>query len=126
MRISDWSSDVCSSDLLAPDDPARRVTVRSDGAGIALYDGRNRAQNGWFVLRSLLPAGKTGRVLRWTVEGASVPGWLRAPVIGPSQLGYLSGQATCATIELDRALQSVGWGTRGVVRGDIGGRGIIK
>src|SRR3546814_16477277 len=63
--------------VLAPDDPARRVTVRSDGAGIALYDGRNQAQNGWFVLRSLLPAGKTGRVLRWTVEGASVPGWLR-------------------------------------------------
>src|SRR3546814_4224617 len=102
MRISDWSSDVCSSDLLAPDDPARRVTVRSDGAGIALYDGRNQAQNGWFVLRSLLPAGKTGRVLRWTVEGASVPGWLRAPVIGHSQLGYVSGQAKVATIELDR------------------------
>src|SRR3546814_2659004 len=88
--------------VLAPDDPARRVTVRSDGVGISLYDGRNQAQNGWFGLRSLLPAGKTGRVLRWTVEGASVPGWLRAPVIGHSQLGYVSGQAKVATIELDR------------------------
>ena len=26
-----------------------------------LYDGRNRAQNGWFVLRTLIPAGKTDR-----------------------------------------------------------------
>ncbi|RIA35381.1 glycosyl hydrolase family 9 [Hephaestia caeni] len=88
--------------VLAPDDPARRVTVRSDGTGIALYDGRNQAQNGWFVLRSLLPAGKTGTVLRWTVAATSVPNWLRAPVIGHSQLGYVPGQGKIATIELDR------------------------
>ena len=47
----------------APEDPARRVTVTSGGAPIGLYDGRNQAQNGWFVLRGLLPAGRTGRVL---------------------------------------------------------------
>lgn len=87
--------------VLAPDDPARRVTVRSEGAPIALYDGRNQAQNGWFVLRSLLPVGKTGTVLRWTVAATSVPGWLRAPVIGHSQLGYVPGQAKVATVELD-------------------------
>jgi hypothetical protein len=87
--------------VLAPEDPARRVTVASDSE-IALYDGRNQAQNGWFVLRSMLPAGKTGTVLRWTLQANSVPGWVRPPVIAHSQLGYAPAQAKIATIELDR------------------------
>ncbi|WNO54028.1 glycoside hydrolase family 9 protein [Stakelama saccharophila] len=87
--------------VLAPSDPARRVHIRSDRP-VMLYDGRNQAQNGWFVLRSLLPAGKTGTVLQWTVTPNSVPGWLRTPVIGHSQLGYTPSQTKVATIELDR------------------------
>jgi hypothetical protein len=87
--------------VLAPEDPARRVTVSSD-APIQLFDGRNQAQNNWFVLRSLLPSDKTGAVLNWRVSANSVPGWLRAPVIAHSQLGYAPGQPKLATIELDR------------------------
>jgi hypothetical protein len=30
-------------------------------ADLMLFDGRVLAQNGWFVVRSLLPAGKTAR-----------------------------------------------------------------
>ena len=77
------------------------VTIRSDRA-VALYDGRNQAQNGWFVLRSELPAGKVGTVLSWTVEANSVPGWVRPPSIGHSQLGYAPDQSKIATIEVDR------------------------
>jgi endoglucanase len=44
---------------LAIDDPLARVNVKSDTASLMLFDGRNRAQNGWFVLRSLIPSGKT-------------------------------------------------------------------
>lgn len=87
--------------VLAPEDPARRVTIRSN-APVQLFDGRNQAQNGWFVLRSLLPAGRTGTVLEWEVQPNSVPGWLRAPVIAHSQLGYAPGARKVATIELDR------------------------
>src|SRR3546814_6234294 len=36
MRISDWSSDVCSSDL---DQPARIHAVQVDAAGLALQEG---------------------------------------------------------------------------------------
>ncbi|WP_245844112.1 glycoside hydrolase family 9 protein [Sphingomonas spermidinifaciens] len=88
--------------VLAPSDPAKRVSVRANEGSIALYDGRAQAQNGWFVLRSVLPAGRSGRVLDWTVQMTSVPGWTRAPVIGHSQLGYTAGAAKVATIELDR------------------------
>jgi endoglucanase len=88
--------------VLAPEDPGRRVTLRSEGVPIQLFDGRNQAQNGWFVARSLLPAGRTGRVLEWTVEANSVPGWLRAPVIAHSQLGYAPAATKIAAVELDR------------------------
>ena len=41
---------------LAPDTPERMIKVSSD-SDISLSDGRVLAQNGWFVLRSVLPAG---------------------------------------------------------------------
>ncbi|MGK6353646.1 glycoside hydrolase family 9 protein [Sphingomonas sp. DT-207] len=87
--------------VLAPEDPARRVRIETAGGELGLYDGRDQAQNGWFVVRSLIPAGKTGRVIEWTLAPNSVPGWLRAPVIGHSQLGYAPQQAKVAVLELD-------------------------
>jgi hypothetical protein len=42
-----------------------------------LFDGRVLAQNGWFVVRSLLPAGRTGKVLSWIVEPHAIDGWIR-------------------------------------------------
>ena len=94
-----------NSFVLAPEDPARRVTITSSGTGttpIGLYDGRDQAQNGWFVLRSELPSGKTGRVVEWTIQPHSVADYVRAPVIGHSQLGYAPSARKVATIELDR------------------------
>jgi len=86
----------------APEDAARRITVSSPTASMALYDGRNQAQNGWFVLRSLLPGKSSGRVLEWTLEASLVPGWLRPLVIGHSQLGYTPDAPKIAVIEMDR------------------------
>ncbi len=87
---------------LAPEDPTRRVAIRSAKATLGLYDGRNNAQNGWYVVRSLLPGGKTGTVLEWTVEGSTVPGWTRPTVIGHSQVGYHPAQRKVAILERDR------------------------
>ena len=87
--------------LLAPDDPQRMVKVTSESE-IRLYDGRMLAQNGWYVLRTVLPAGKTGKVVTWTVEPNAVPGWIREPNVGFSQMGYVPDQPKVAVIELDR------------------------
>ncbi len=46
--------------LLAPDDPSRLVKITSLDSDLMLFDGRILAQNGWFVVRSILPAGKDG------------------------------------------------------------------
>jgi hypothetical protein len=88
--------------LLAPDDPERLVKITSHDADLMLFDGRVLAQNGWFVVRSLLPAGKTGRVLTWTVEPNAIKGWVREPNIGFSQVGYLPSQQKVSVIELDK------------------------
>ena len=88
--------------LLAPDEPERLVKITSPDADLMLFDGRMLAQNGWFVVRSLLPAGKTGRVLTWTVEPNAIKGWIREPNIGFSQVGYLPSQSKVAVIELDK------------------------
>ncbi len=86
--------------VLSPEDPMHMITVTSD-TKLSLYDGRVLAQNGWFVLRSLLPSGKTGKVLEWTVTPNAVSDWMREPVVGFSQVGYMPQQKKEAIIELD-------------------------
>jgi endoglucanase len=88
--------------LLAPEVPERTVKITSDDADIMLFDGRVLAQNGWYVVRSLLPVGKTGKVLTWTVEANAIDGWVREPNIGFSQVGYLPSQPKVSVIELDK------------------------
>jgi len=88
--------------LLAPDAPERLIKITSSDADLMLFDGRMLAQNGWFVVRSLLPAGKTGKVLTWTVEPNAIKGWIREPNIGFSQVGYLPSQPKVSVIELDK------------------------
>ncbi len=87
--------------VLAPEDPTRRVTIKSESSELSLYDGRNEAQNGWFVVRSLLPAGKTGKVLEWFIKANTIPNWVREPVIEYSQVGYHPLQKKVAVIEFD-------------------------
>ncbi len=87
--------------ILAPEDPERRVQIQSESE-LMLFDGRIVAQNGWFVVRSLLPAGKTGKVLEWHLQINTIPNWVRQPMIGFSQVGYHPNQEKVAIIELDK------------------------
>jgi len=87
--------------ILAPEDPENMIKIKGIDAELMLFDGRNLAQNGWFVVRSLLPANKTGKVLTWYLEPNSIPNWTRKPVIGFSQAGYVPDQEKIAVIEMD-------------------------
>ena len=88
--------------LMAPEDPERSVTIRSLSGELQLLDGRNLAQNGWYVVRTLLTTKTTGKVAEWSVVPHTIPGWTRTPVIGFSQVGYHPSQPKRAVIELDR------------------------
>lgn len=87
--------------VLAPEDAERRISVQSNGIPLELYDGRGKAQNGWFVVRSKIPANKTGTVIEWQIDAATVKNWVRKPMIAHSQVGYHPAQKKVAVIELD-------------------------
>ncbi len=86
---------------LSPEDPMTRVTITSDGAPLALYDARNRAQNGWFVVRSLIAAGAKDNAIVWHVRPNVEAGWVRQPVVSFNQAGYTPERNKVAMIELD-------------------------
>jgi endoglucanase len=88
--------------VFAPEDPARRVSVESAGGELRLFDGRNLAQNGWYVLREAIPAGRAGRVVEWRLSASTLPNWSRRPVITHSQVGYHPAQKKIAIVELDK------------------------
>ena len=89
-----------SSIVLAPGDSTRRIRIEGRGHELSLFDGRNRAQNGWYVVWSELPMGETGTVLEWYVEPNRKSNWVRKPVILHSQLGYHPNQDKVALLEV--------------------------
>jgi endoglucanase len=87
--------------VLSPEDPMTRVTIASDSGPLMLFDGRNKAQNGWFVVRSLIPANSTQNAIVWHIRPNVIPGWTRPPVVAYNQVGYTPERAKVAVIELD-------------------------
>lgn len=85
-----------------PDDPYMRFTITSKTAPLKLYDGRMNHNNGWFVLRSEIPAGATKCAVHWYIEPNVVEDWLYKPVVQLSQVGYMPNQQKLAIIECDK------------------------
>ena len=93
---------------LRPDDDEHRMTVVCRDAELKLYDGRMNHNNGWFVLSSEVPAGKTEGAVRWEIFPNTVKNWKREPVVQVSQVGYHPAQPKTAFAELDREDDSDG------------------
>lgn len=89
---------------IAPDNPMKHVTIRTTLAEskLMLFDGRDKQQNGTFVVRTLLPAGKTGKIAEWFIQAETDANWLRTPTISYSQVGYHPEQQKMAVVELDK------------------------
>jgi endoglucanase len=88
--------------IAAPGDPARQVTISSGTNDLFLFDGRNNAQNGWYVLRSMIPEGVSGAVVEWFLTAETISDWIRSPMIAYSQVGYHPDQSKRAIIEHDK------------------------
>ena len=93
---------------LAPEDPLTRVTITSDQGPLALYDARARAQNGWFVVRSMIAAGAKDNAVVWHVRPNVVKNWTRQPVVSFNQAGYTPARSKVALIELDPNFKAPG------------------
>jgi endoglucanase len=87
--------------VAAPEDPMCRLVIESLNGDLTFFDGRSQDTNGWFLVRSLIPAGATKGAVRWRITPNAVPGWMRLPVIGISQIGYHPEQNKRAVFELD-------------------------
>ena len=85
-----------------PDDPYNKYTIESKTGDLKLYDGRMNHNNGWFVVRSEVPAGATREAIKWVITPNIVDEWIYAPVIQTSQIGYHPSQQKVAIIELDK------------------------
>ena len=84
-----------------PDDPYSKLTVESLNGDLKLYDGRMNHNNGWFVLRSEIPAGATKEAVKWIIRPNIVKDWTYSPVVQTSQVGYHPAQPKVAILELD-------------------------
>jgi endoglucanase len=87
---------------VAPDSELHHLTIESvRGGEIELHDGRGNHNNGWFVVRSLVPANATTGAIEWLITPHSVEGWMRSPVVQVSQVGYHPEQPKQVVIEFD-------------------------
>src|SRR3546814_15375743 len=109
MRISDWSSDVCSSDLPRSGKPKEAcILVVDDSATIRAVIGKMLAQNGHHVLK----AGDGESALE--IARNERPDLIFLDIVMPGMSGFA----------VDR--KSGGEGKSVSVRVDLGGRRIIK
>lgn len=86
---------------LLPGDDLSRIKITSNTGEMKLYDGRMNQNNGWFVLRQEVAAGKTKGAVEWIIEPNVVEDWIYPPVIQTSQIGYHVNQPKVAIIESD-------------------------
>jgi endoglucanase len=93
---------------IAPETDSQRMLIESDTGDLQLIDARNKRNNGWFVVRSLVAAGASKGAVSWLITPHAIPGWQYGPVIHVSQVGYHPAQKKVAILELDKADQSAG------------------
>jgi endoglucanase len=88
--------------VVAPEEDLQRITIRSLRNNLELWDGRSNHNNGWFIVRSSIPAYATKGAIEWIISPSTVYGWQYEPVIQVSQLGYHPAQRKVALVEMDR------------------------
>jgi endoglucanase len=89
--------------VVAPETPAQTMMITNLGNGeLQLLDGRAQHNNGWFVVRSLVPAGVAKNAIEWLVTPNVATNFLYSPVVQISQVGYHPAQGKIAVIETDK------------------------
>jgi hypothetical protein len=87
--------------VVAADTPLQQLTIHADKGRLELIDGRINFNNGWYIVRTLVPEGASKDAIEWTVTPNVVPGWHYKPVLQVSQLGYAPAQPKRLVIEQD-------------------------
>ncbi|MEJ2543420.1 MAG: glycoside hydrolase family 9 protein [Calditrichaceae bacterium] len=106
--IKDYNDDYLAEPLavgkklvIAPDNDNQRMVIESKN-DLQLWDGRSNHNNGWYIVRSIIPEGSSKNAIEWIVTPNVIKGWRYEPVIHLSQLGYHPDQPKIAIIEQDK------------------------
>lgn len=94
--------------VVAPEVEKQRIVIETQTEPLELWDGRTNHNNGWFIVRSVIPGNATRGAAEWVVTPNVVPGWKYQPVVQISQLGYHPQQPKIAVIEQDKTDEVVG------------------
>lgn len=86
---------------VAPETSTQHLLIESRTGELQLLDGRNEHNNGWFVVRTPVPEGKTTGAIDWVITPHAPASWKSEPVIHVSQAGYHPAQSKVAVLELD-------------------------
>lgn len=88
--------------VVAPDSDKQRMVIESTSGSLELWDGRANHNNGWYIVRGVIPAEKTTAALEWIVTPHVIKNWIYEPVIQVSQVGYGTAQPKQVVIEQDK------------------------
>ena len=88
--------------VVAPGEDRQRLTIESRTGKLELLDGRSNHNNGWFIVRSLVPQGATTNAIEWVITPSTIEGWQYTPVVQVSQLGYGENQPKKIVVEQDK------------------------
>jgi len=88
--------------VVAPESELQRISFKSTNGNLMLLDGSLKHNNGWFVIRSLVPANTTKGAIRWLITPNTIPNWIADPIVHVSQVGYHPEQKKMAFVELDK------------------------
>ncbi|WP_203226882.1 glycoside hydrolase family 9 protein [Confluentibacter flavum] len=89
--------------VIAPETTSQTLTIKNlKNGNLQLIDGRAKHSNGWFVVRSLVPAGATKNAIEWLVTPKVEENYTYSPVVQVSQVGYHTNQPKVAIIETDK------------------------
>ena len=89
--------------VISPEDNKQTLSIKNlKGNDLQLIDGRAKHSNGWFVVRSLVPAGATKNAIEWIITPNVVKEYTYKSVVQVSQVGYQTNQPKIAVIETDK------------------------
>lgn len=88
--------------VIAPGVEEKEIRFESYKNKLELIDASGLYNNGWFVLRSTIPAGVVKNAVEWLITPKVNTNWRYKPVIQVSQIGYHPKQVKFAVIELDK------------------------
>jgi endoglucanase len=86
---------------VAPESDEMRLQIETRNGELELLDQRVQHQNGWFIVRTVVPEGAVEGAVEWIIRPNVIPGWISEPVMQYSMVGYHPVQKKIAVIETD-------------------------